>query len=48
MGRLTPERREVQCALDVSDALKKSPACLTGLCDSGNRQGELAVALFER
>jgi hypothetical protein len=32
----------------MADALKKSPACLTGLCDSGNRQGELGGALFER
>jgi hypothetical protein len=27
----------------IHDPQKKSPACLTGLCDSGNRQGDLAA-----
>jgi hypothetical protein len=46
MGRLTPERREVQCALDVSDALKKETRLPNGALRLGEPPGGIGGCLI--
>jgi hypothetical protein len=46
MGRLTPESREVQCALEVSDALKKEPRLPNGALRLGEPPGGIGGCLI--